>query len=168
MVDHHGSPVTDRDFRGQFAILYFGFTHCPDICPGELSKIAEALEILEKRKHIEVPISGLFITVDPRRDNVGKIRDYVRKFHPKMIGLTGTPQQIARVAKEYRVYFNILSQMKSEDEEGEYLIDHSIISYFIDPQGQFVDYFGQNVSAEEMADKLECHISDFRSMNSVT
>jgi protein SCO1/2 len=160
LVNQNGSPVSDRDFHGYFKLLYFGFTNCPDICPTELTKITDALNLLEKKYHIKEPILPIFITVDPKRDSIAKMRDYIAQFHEKMIGLTGTPQQISKVAREYRVYFNSMSQGNYDDKE--YVVDHSIITYLVDPNGEFVNYFGQNVSAEEMAGRLKEYIEKSR------
>jgi protein SCO1/2 len=161
LVNHHGSPVTDRDFLGRFMLVYFGFTHCPDICPGELTKVTDALQLLSKDNPTKQSIVPIFITIDPRRDSVADVRAYVKEFHPTMIGLTGTPQQIAKVAKEYRVYFNPVSQAEPNEGDTPYLIDHSIITYLMDSNGKFVDYFGHNTSPQEMAAKLKQHLQEF-------
>jgi protein SCO1/2 len=102
LVDSEGRAVTDADFRGRFMLVYFGFTYCPDVCPTSLTYIAQALDRLGPDADKVVPV---FITVDPERDTPEQLKEYVRHFHPKLVGLTGTPEQIAAAAKAYRVYF---------------------------------------------------------------
>jgi len=124
LLNHEGKPVTEKDFLGKWTLLYFGFTHCPDICPDELQKMAAAIDkIKEKAKSDIVPV---FITVDPERDTVEQVRDYVKEFHPDLVGLTGTTDEIRKVARAYRVYY-----MKTEEEGSDYLVDHSIVMYVI-------------------------------------
>ena len=114
---------------GEFALLYFGFTFCPDICPEELEKIAEAMDLVEARTGVKV--QPVFISVDPERDTPAKIKEYVAEFHPRMIGLTGGMEAVKQVSKKYRVYFS-----KTGESSTDYLVDHSIIHYFIDPAGE--------------------------------
>ncbi len=103
LVDHHGEPVTDTDFRGKYLLVYFGFTYCPDICPAELTKLGNVMEEL-KVAGFDDAVTPLMISVDPRRDTVEQLARYVKEFHPRLIGLTGTPKQVQDVAKLYRVY----------------------------------------------------------------
>ena len=146
LVDMHGKPFTDRDLLGQFSLLYFGFTYCPDICPDELTKMAEAIDKVEDKTGKQV--LPVFITVDPERDTPEQIREYCTEFHPRLLGLTGTMDQIKQAARQYRVYFN-----KTEDGD-DYLVDHSIIMYLLDPEGEFITFYGKNNTAEELADKM--------------
>lgn len=155
LVDQRGKRFTDADLHGEFALLYFGFTYCPDICPDELEKVAEAVDAAEKG--CGVRIQPVFITVDPQRDNVQQVREYVKEFHPRLIGLTGTPEQVKAAAKSYRVYYN-----KTNDSPDDYLVDHSIISYLVDPTGKFVTFYGKNFTAEEMAASLQGHVKAWR------
>jgi protein SCO1 len=148
LVGADGKPVTDRDFRGRYMLIFFGFTHCPDICPAELQVIAEALgELGDKAKNV-VPI---FITLDPERDTPEAMGNYVKSFGPDFVGLTGSPEAIAAAAKAYRV-----SYAKVEDKESaaDYGVDHSALVYLMDPKGRYVTHFSYGLSAEQMAEKL--------------
>jgi len=138
-----GKTVTDRDFHGQHVLIYFGFTTCPDICPDELEKVAAAIDIVEKS--CGEKILPLFISIDPERDSVEKVKEYCAEFHPRLVGLTGSVEQCKNAARKYRVY---ASKTGGGDD---YLVDHSIIHYLVDPQGNFVTFYGKNHTAEEMA-----------------
>ncbi|KAG8374430.1 hypothetical protein BUALT_Bualt11G0131000 [Buddleja alternifolia] len=145
LIDHNGKSVSDKDFMGKWNIFYFGFTHCPDICPDELQKLALAIDKIKEKSGIEVV--PVFISVDPERDTVEQVSEYVKEFHPKLIGLTGTPDEIKKTARAYRVYY-----MKTDEEGSDYLVDHSIVMYLMDPNMQFVKFFGKNLDATSLAD----------------
>ena len=149
LVGTDGKPVTDRDFRGRYMLIFFGFTHCPDICPAELQVIAQALEQLGDKAKNVVPI---FITLDPERDTPEAMGSYVKSFGPNFVGLTGSPEAIAAAAKAYRV-----SYAKVEDKESaaDYGVDHSALVYLMDPEGRYVTHFSFGLSADQMAEKLE-------------
>ncbi|HEY8289364.1 MAG TPA: SCO family protein, partial [Acetobacteraceae bacterium] len=102
LEDGNGKPVTDRDFRGSYMLVYFGYTFCPDVCPTTLNAVADAMDRLGPKA---ARVQPLFITVDPKRDTPAVVKQYAAAFGPKIDGLTGTPEQIAAVAKEYRVYY---------------------------------------------------------------
>jgi protein SCO1/2 len=142
-----GREVTDADFRGRWMLVYFGYTRCPDACPTALQDMANALDTLsadEKRK-----VAILFITVDPERDTSAVMQDYVTAFNAPITGLSGTPEQIAAVAKEYRVYY-----AKHPKAGGEYDMDHSSIIYVMDPRGRFVANFTHESASDDIAAKL--------------
>ncbi|XP_022883311.1 protein SCO1 homolog 1, mitochondrial-like [Olea europaea var. sylvestris] len=145
LIDHNGKAVTDKNFMGNWNLIYFGFTHCPDICPDELQKLAAAIDKIKEKSGMEVV--PVFISVDPERDTVEQVREYVKEFHPKLIGLTGSSEEIKKAARAYRVYY-----MKTEEEGSDYLVDHSIVMYLMDPNMQFVKFFGKNVDTDSLAD----------------
>ena len=148
LVGADGKTVTDRDFAGRYMLVFFGFTHCPDICPAELQVIAQALGDLGGKAKQVVPI---FITVDPERDTPKVMANYVKSFGPNFVGLTGTPEQIAAVAKAYRVAY---SKIENKASPGDYSVDHSALVYLMDPEGRYVTHFSYGTSADELAEKL--------------
>ncbi|KAI5061230.1 hypothetical protein GOP47_0023735 [Adiantum capillus-veneris] len=155
LINHEGREITDKQFKGNWTLLYFGFTHCPDICPDELQKMVEAIDVIEKRDNL--PITPVFISVDPERDSVEQIREYVKEFHPRLIGLTGSLDEIKQVARAYRVYY-----MKTEEEGLDYLVDHSIIMYLMDPKMEFVKFFGKNYDVNGLADGIITEIKNHK------
>jgi len=148
LVGADGKPVTDRDFRGRYMLIFFGFTHCPDICPAELQVIAQALEQLGDKAKTVVPI---FITLDPERDTPQAMADYVKSFGPNFVGLTGSPEAIAAAAKAYRVAF---AKGENKESAGDYSVDHSALVYLMDPDGKYVTHFSYGTGADELAEKL--------------
>lgn len=156
LTDHDGKPKTSADFHGRWVLLYFGFTHCPDICPDEIEKMIKTTELLEKTRP-EEKFQPLFITVDPDRDSVAAVSRYVKEFSPKLVGLTGTTEQVSKAAKAFRVYFS----SGTPDTDNDYIVDHTIIIYLIDPEGKFVDYYGQTKTAEQMQQQIEGHMNRY-------
>lgn len=133
--DHTGAAVTQDTYKGDYKLIYFGFTYCPAICPTELQKISGVMKSLPEE--ISTQIQPLFITVDPDRDTVPVMADYVDLFHPKLIGLTGTPDQIEAVKKQYRVFAT-----KVETEEmSDYTVDHSSFIYFMGPDDTLLSIY---------------------------
>lgn len=149
LTDHTGRRVTDKDFRGKYMLVYFGFTFCPDVCPSGLQVISAALDELGPKANKITPI---FITVDPERDTPEQLAQYVSSFHPRLIGLTGTPEEIQAVAKEYRVYYR---KVKDEKSTAEYTVDHTSIIYLMNPQGEFVTHFTHATPVATMVEKLK-------------
>lgn len=175
LIDHKGKPFTEKDLLGSFSMMYFGFTHCPDICPEELEKVAEAVDIAIQNTGIDskglVPV---FITVDPERDGPRQVGEYAKEFHPRMIALTGSPEAVKEAAKAYRVYYTkaglaeLSGSSKSnrkKQKDDDYLIDHSIITYLIDPDGKFVTFYGKNYTVDEMAQSLVGHLTSWKKKN---
>lgn len=148
LVDGTGKRVTDKDFAGRPMLVYFGFTHCPDVCPAGLQVIAAALDRLgDKAKGL----APLFITVDPERDTPEVIGKYVKSFHPAIIGLSGSPEEVRAATKAYRVY---AKKVPDESTPGEYNVDHSSFMYLMDANGAFVKHFPHSVDANALADEL--------------
>lgn len=153
LEDGSGHTVTDRDFRGRYLLVYFGYTFCPDVCPTTLNEVATALDKLgAKADRLQV----LFITVDPQRDTPKVVSDYAAAFSPRIKGLTGTPQQIAEVAREYRVYY---APHRTGEDAGDYTVDHSSILYLMGPNGRFMEPIRTDESGEAMAADLAKQIS---------
>jgi protein SCO1 len=148
LVGTDGKPVTDRDFRGRYMLIFFGFTHCPDICPAELQVTAQALDQLGDKTKKVVPI---FITLDPERDTPEAMANYVKSFGPNFVGLTGSPEAIAAAAKAYRVSY---AKVENKNSPGDYSVDHSALVYLMDPEGRYVTHFSYGLSADQMAEKL--------------
>jgi len=146
LVDQNGQTRTEKDFLGQNLLIYFGYTFCPDVCPTELSKMSTAMDMLPAGANV----TPVFITIDPERDTVEQVKAYVSAFHPKMVGLTGTPEQIAAAAKAYRVYYARNESSGASD----YLMDHSSIIYFMDEDGEFVAHFTIDSTPEQIAERV--------------
>lgn len=135
---------------------------CPDICPEEMTKLSEALQRLEKRgvkvaSDSSASVTPVFISIDPERDSPARSAEYARGFHPAFIGVSGSMDQITDTAKKYRVYFS-----KDETPGDEYLVDHSIISYLMDPSGEFQEFYGKNTSAVEIASRIEAKLMSWK------
>ena len=148
LTDQTGARVSDTDFRGRTMLVFFGFTFCPDVCPSGLQVIATALDKLGAKAEKVAPI---FITVDPEHDTPAVMAEYVKSFHPRMIGLTGTPDEIAAVSKAYRVYAKKVPDPKST---AGYTIDHSTFVYVMGPDGAYRTHFTHATSADVMAERL--------------
>ena len=148
LVDQHGKPVTDADFKGRVMLVYFGYTFCPDVCPTTLATIGQALDKLspEQRKQV----APIFITVDPERDTQKVIGDYVANFAPDILGLTGTPDAVTKVEHEYKVYAK-----KHPEPDGSYSMDHTSIIYFMDRDGKYRAILSGEVTAAQIADGLK-------------
>lgn len=156
LLDHWGQRRTKKDFLGGWVLLYFGFTHCPDICPDELEKLSAVVAALDQEASLP-PVQPLFITVDPERDNVPALAAYVKDFHPRLIGLTGTSDEVKRAGRDYRVY----ASPGPKDEDGDYIVDHSILIYLISPDGLFLDYYNRMKNKEQITQSVRKHIQNY-------
>jgi protein SCO1 len=152
LINQDGKQVSDRDFAGKYRIVYFGFTHCPDVCPTDLLHVGQALAAFEKSDPARAAkVQPIFISVDPERDDPATIKQYVEAFHPRLIGLTGSADQIAKVAKAHGVYYS-----KGEvQSEGGYAVDHSRLVLLFDPDGQPIALLPFEKGAEAIAAELE-------------
>ncbi len=152
LTDTHGATVTDATFRGRWMLVYFGYTYCPDVCPTELQTIAGALD---KLGPLASRVTPLFITVDPERDTPAAMADYVKLFDDRIVGLTGTPEQIAAVARAYRVYY---AKATSKDSTT-YLMDHSSFMYLMGPDGTFHALYQPGMKPQDLADAIHAQLS---------
>ena len=148
LVDQDGKPVSDRTFRGEPMVVFFGYTHCPDVCPTVLADLTQVFAKLGPK----APVRGLFVTVDPERDTPKIMKDYVANFDPRIEGLTGLRPQVEAAMKAYRVY-----SKKEPEKNGEYAMDHSAIVYLMDKDGRFVsplDLDRPDVATQEIKDQM--------------
>jgi cytochrome oxidase Cu insertion factor (SCO1/SenC/PrrC family) len=152
LIDDTGKPVTDATYHGRWMLVYFGYTFCPDVCPTELQTIAGALD---KIGPLAKNVAPLFITVDPERDTQTAMAQYVKLFDDRIVGLTGTPAQIAAAAKAYRVYYAKTTPKDSST----YLMDHSSFMYLMGPDGRLRTLFPQGLSADKLADALRAQMT---------
>ena len=152
LVDHTGRRVTEKDFKGRLMLVFFGFTNCPDVCPAELQVMGAALDKLGDKAKEVVPV---FVTVDPERDTAQQMASYISNFRPGFVGLTGTPEEIAAVAKTYRVYY---ARVKDEGSTAGYTMDHSAIAYLMDRQGDYAAHFAYGTDADAMAARIAGHL----------
>lgn len=156
LLDHTGRRRTKRDFLGGWTLLYFGFTHCPDICPDELDKMTSVVRLLDEDDALP-RIQPLFITVDPERDDVAAMSKYVKDFHPRLIGLTGTPDEIKHAGRDYRVY----ASAGPKDDDGDYIVDHTILIYLVNPDGLFLDYYNRMKDDKQIAESVRKHMKNY-------
>jgi protein SCO1 len=140
--------VTERDFRGKYMLVYFGYTFCPDVCPTTLNAVADALDRIGPKAD---KLQTVFITIDPRRDTPPVVKQYAAAFSPRITGLTGSPEEIAKVAKEYRVYY---AEHRTGPGPEDYSMDHSSILYLMAPDGSFISPLRADQSGEDMAKAL--------------
>ncbi len=148
LVDGNGKPVTEKTFAGKYMLVFFGFTYCPDVCPTTLNQVADAMDRLGRKADRIVPI---FITVDPQRDSPAVVKDFAAAFSPRLVGLTGSVEQLGKAARAYRVYF---AERRTGTGPNDYTMDHSSILYLMSPDGGFVAPIRADASGEQMAAEL--------------
>jgi len=151
LVNHEGRAVTQADFAGGFMLVYFGFTYCPDVCPTELGTMAAAMDLLEDQGSRVTPV---LITIDPERDTPAALADYVSRFHPRLVGLTGSAEQIAAAARAYRVFYAKVNR----PEMSAYLMDHSSFIYLVGPDGRVRTLFRPETTPEAIAQSIRAHL----------
>lgn len=152
LVDQEGRTRTQADFAGRYLLVYFGFTYCVDACPLALLAMTQALDRLPAETADRV--QPLFVTVDPARDDPAQIRLYLQNFHPRFVGLTGAPEQIAAAAKAWRVVY----EPPKPDAEGNYQVNHTTIIYLMGPDGSFIRHFDHLSSATDIAAALQATV----------
>jgi protein SCO1/2 len=148
LIDETGRTVTDVDVITKPALIYFGYTFCPDVCPLDAARNAAAVDILAERG---IDVTPVFITIDPARDTPQRVGEYTDYFHPDMIGLTGSDAQIAAASKAYRTFYS-----RQDDDPDYYLMQHSTFSYLTLPDIGFVEFFRQVDSPEKVAHSIAC------------
>ncbi len=148
LEDQTGHTVTEASYRGKLMLIYFGYTYCPDICPTTLGGIGRALDQLTPQQRAQ--IVPIFISVDPKRDTVDQLSQYVRNFMPDLVGLTGSPDQVQSVMREFRVYAK-----KVPGDGANYTVDHSSILYLMDRQGKFLKPFPGSIPSNDLAAALK-------------
>lgn len=152
LVNAQGETVTDKDVITGPSLLYFGYTFCPDVCPLDVSRNAETIDVLDERGQTVTPV---FISIDPKRDTPELVGEFASNLHERMIGLTGSPEQVKAASKAYKTYY------KAHDAEDEYyLVDHSTFSYLVLPEHGFVEFFKRDLSPEKMADQIGCFLDN--------
>jgi protein SCO1/2 len=152
LTNQDGRQVTERDFTGRYQLIYFGFTHCPDVCPNDLAVIGQALRLVEKSDPAKAArVAPIFVSVDPERDSPAVLKEYVANFHPRLTGLTGTPKQVAAMVKSYGAY-----GAKEEPEAGGgYNVNHSRLAELIGPDGKPIALLPYEKGAEAVAAELD-------------
>jgi cytochrome oxidase Cu insertion factor (SCO1/SenC/PrrC family) len=149
LTDQTGATVTDRAYDGSYRLIYFGYTSCPDACPTELQVMAQAVEAMGAAG---AKVQPIFITIDPARDTAKQLAGYVPLFDKRLVGLTGTPEQIAAVAKAYRVYYAKADQPGVDAKS--YGMNHSSFVYLMDPTGKFLTVFSSDTDSDKMASEI--------------
>ncbi|MFV2051221.1 SCO family protein [Aliiroseovarius sp. YM-037] len=150
LVDQTGQTVTDEDVFTKPSIVYFGYTFCPDVCPADTARNAIAVDILEENGTDVTPV---MISIDPERDTPEVMADYAFNLHDKMIGLTGSLEQVRAASQAYKTYFN-----KQDAEDEFYLVDHSTFSYLVLPEKGVVEFYRRETTPEEMAESVACFV----------
>jgi protein SCO1/2 len=158
LTDHNGKEFTEQDLKGKYSLVYFGFTHCPDICPEELDKMAGMIDQV-KARFGDKAMRPVFISCDPARDTPEVMKRYLAEFHGDILGMTGTWQEVKDVCKAYRVYFSTPPDVQPGQD---YLVDHSIYFYLMDPEGDFVEAIGRNFSVDAAAKIINDHVKDWK------
>ncbi len=152
LTDQNGRTTTDRDFAGRYRIMYFGFTHCPDVCPTDLAVLGQALRRFEKSDPARAArVVPIFVSVDPERDTPAVLKEYVAAFHPRLVGLTGTSAQIADTIKRYGAY----GEKDAPGAGGGYNVNHSRIAELIGPGGEPIALLPYDKGAEAVAAELD-------------
>ena len=152
LINAQGETVTDADVITEPSILYFGYTFCPDVCPLDVQRNAVAVDVLEEQGISTTPV---FISIDPKRDAPDVVGDFAANMHDRMIGLTGSEEQVKAASQAYRTYY------RAQDSDDEYyLVDHSTFSYLVLPEYGFVDFFRREISPEQMAERVACFVNN--------
>lgn len=152
LTDHNGNEFNSDMMKGKLSLIYFGFTYCPDICPTSLQKLTQVLSTLDK---YQIEVMPIFITIDPSRDKPALLKEYLGHFHPNLLGLTGSEEQIKEVADLYKVFY-----AKAEDDSADkekYMLDHTSFVYLMDKNGKYMKHFYMSSTPEEMIEYIRIH-----------
>jgi len=152
LINAKGENVTDKDVITEPSLIYFGYTFCPDVCPLDMARNADVIDVLGDRGQSVTPV---FISVDPARDTPEVVGDFAANLHERMIGLTGTIDQVKAASRAYKTYFKV---QPAEDEY--YLVDHSTFSYLVLPEQGFVEFFRRDEAPRKMADRIGCFLDN--------
>lgn len=150
LIDENGNTVTDKDVLAKPSLVYFGYSFCPDVCPLDSARNADAVDLL-KTKGLDV--TPVFISIDPERDTPAVVKSFTENLHPNMIGLTGTPEQVQAVSRAYKTYYK-----KQDSGDQYYMMDHSTFTYLMLPGHGFADFFTRDDTAEQIAERTACYI----------
>jgi protein SCO1/2 len=150
LVDTTGKTVTDAEVLTKPSLVYFGYTFCPDVCPLDMARNAEAVDLLAEKG---IDVTPVFITIDPERDTPQALADYAANLHPKLVALTGSADQIRAASQAYKTFYR-----KQETGDEYYLMDHSIFTYLVLPGTGFVDFFRREITSEQMAESVACFV----------
>ena len=153
LVSETGETVTDNEVIDMPALIYFGYTYCPDVCPLDSARNAGAVDVLESRGKIVKPV---FISIDPGRDTPEVLEDFTENLHPRMLGLTGSDEQVKAASDAYKTYYK--KQPAADGDEEFYLVDHSTFTYLSLPEHGFVEFFRRDIGPEQMAEQVECFL----------
>jgi protein SCO1/2 len=153
LVDTGGNVVTDQALLGKKALIYFGYTNCPDVCPLDMNRISMALDILEQDRPVLEVLQPVFISIDPAHDSPDQVARFLARYHPSFIGLTGTFEQMDQVAKAYKVAYE--KMLAAEDKP---LINHSSNIYLMDEEGKYITHFGSDVPPNDLAEVIAGHL----------
>lgn len=152
LVNGQGQTVTDKEVITEPALLYFGYTFCPDVCPIDTARNAEVVDVLAESN---ISVTPVFISIDPKRDTPEVVGDFAENLHERMIGLTGSPEQVKAASQAYRTYY------KAHDGDDDYyLVDHSTFSYLVLPDHGFVEFFRRETSVDEMVETVSCFVEN--------
>ena len=153
-LESASGPVSLKDYRGKLVLVYFGYTFCPDICPTSLASTAEGLKQLKPEEAARVAM--IFISVDPERDTPPRLKEYAEFFHPSLVGVTGTPENLAEIAKRYGVFY---AKQKVETAGGGYVVDHSADTYVVGPDGQLVGKIAHATPPDRVVAEIRKHLN---------
>lgn len=155
LVDQDGRTVTEKDFAGRYMLVYFGYTYCPDICPLDVQDLAKGLKLFEAKDPARAAkVVPIFITVDPERDTPAVLKEFVAAFHPRLVGLGGTPAQVDAAKKAWRVYAKKAAATNGPD----YLVDHTALTYLMGPDGKPISFTDHDADATQIAAELDKYV----------